>query len=136
MTAVIVRGSANVRAGAHSRLSAVFHGVWLLVATFALAEALRIIPLAVLAAILVDVGYHLCGPTKIVATLRGPVRDALPFAATFIGILVSDILIGAAAGLATHGLVRAYDHMRRKRVSTRSDAERSSLPPREVSDSP
>jgi MFS superfamily sulfate permease-like transporter len=106
------------------------------VATFALAEALRIIPLAVLAAILVDVGYHLCGPTKIVATLRGPVRDALPFAATFIGILVSDILIGAAAGLATHGLVRAYDHMRRKRVSTRSDAERSSLPPGEVRDSP
>ena len=39
MTGVIVRSAANVQAGARTRLSAVLHGVWLLV--FVVAAGIR-----------------------------------------------------------------------------------------------
>ena len=41
MTGVIVRSSANVQAGAQTRLSTILHGLWLLVFTAALAFVLR-----------------------------------------------------------------------------------------------
>ena len=59
MTGVIVRSSANVQAGAKTRLSAILHGVWLLVFVVALGGLLQMIPTASLAAVLVYTGYKL-----------------------------------------------------------------------------
>lgn len=49
MTAVIVRSSANVYAGARTKASRVLHGVWLLVFATLLPWALELIPVAALA---------------------------------------------------------------------------------------
>jgi MFS superfamily sulfate permease-like transporter len=59
MTGVIVRSSANVQAGAQTRMSTILHGMWLLLFTAALAMVLRAIPTAALGAILVYTGYKL-----------------------------------------------------------------------------
>ena len=59
MTGVIVRSSANVQAGAKTRLSAILHGVWLLVFVVVLSGLLQMIPTASLAAVLVYTGYKL-----------------------------------------------------------------------------
>ena len=59
MTGVIVRSSANVDAGGKTRLSAILHGLWLLVFVSLLAFLLRMIPTAALAAMLVYTGYKL-----------------------------------------------------------------------------
>ena len=59
MTGVIVRSSANVEAGARTRLSTIFHGVWLLAFVAAMPGLLSRIPLAALAAILVYTGWKL-----------------------------------------------------------------------------
>ena len=49
VTGVIVRSSANVAAGARTRLSTVLHGVWIAVFALLLAGLVEMIPLAALA---------------------------------------------------------------------------------------
>jgi MFS superfamily sulfate permease-like transporter len=51
MTGVIVRSSANVEAGAVTRMSAILHGVWLLLFVSVIPYSLSYIPLSALAAI-------------------------------------------------------------------------------------
>jgi MFS superfamily sulfate permease-like transporter len=62
MTSVVVRTSANNIAGAKSKMSAIFHGVLLLVSVLAIPFLLNKIPLATLAAVLLMVGYKLAVP--------------------------------------------------------------------------
>lgn len=59
MTGVIVRSSANVQAGATSRLSAILHGVWILATVVLLASVLRAVPVSSLAGVLVLTGLKL-----------------------------------------------------------------------------
>jgi MFS superfamily sulfate permease-like transporter len=59
VTAVIVRSSANINAGAKTKLSSITHGVLLLLSVIALAPFLNQIPLSCLAALLLLVGYKL-----------------------------------------------------------------------------
>lgn len=62
MTSVVVRTSANNAAGAKSKMSAIIHGVLLLVSVLAIPSILNKIPLATLAAVLLLVGYKLAVP--------------------------------------------------------------------------
>jgi len=62
MTSVVVRTSANNNAGAKSKMSAIIHGVLLLISVLAIPFLLNKIPLATLAAVLLLVGYKLAVP--------------------------------------------------------------------------
>ncbi len=99
MTAVIVRSGANVAAGARERMSAVVHGVLLLVAVLALAKLLNHIPLACLAAVLVKVGTGLARPSLFTEQWRLGGDQFLPFAITIAAILYEDLLIGVIIGI-------------------------------------
>jgi MFS superfamily sulfate permease-like transporter len=99
MTAVIVRGSANVNSGAQTRLSSFFHGVWLLVAVLLAAQVLNLIPLAALAAVLLHVGYKLASPAMMKAMFKQPASQWVPFVITIAAILVTDLLIGVLIGM-------------------------------------
>ena len=59
ITAVIVRSSANINAGGKTKLSAIFHGVFLILAVLVFASIINKIPLSALSAILILVGYKL-----------------------------------------------------------------------------
>ena len=99
ITAVIVRSSANIQAGARTRLSAMLHGVLLLVSVLLLVELLRWIPLAALAAVLLHTGWKLAKPAIALAAWRqGPAMFA-PFAVTVAAILATDLLMGILIGL-------------------------------------
>lgn len=65
MTGVIVRSATNVAAGARTRMSAILHGVWLLLLVMAAPGVLRMVPVASLAAVLVYTGYKLISPENI-----------------------------------------------------------------------
>lgn len=100
MTGVIVRSSANVEAGGKTRASAILHGVWLLLFCAALPFVLRMIPTAVLAAVLVYTGYKLVN----VAAVRdiGERYGRFPlivYAATVAGIVCIDLLTGVVTGI-------------------------------------
>jgi MFS superfamily sulfate permease-like transporter len=99
ITSVIVRSSANIYAGAQSRLSAVVHGVMILVAVLFLAQWMNHIPLAALAAVLIAVGYKLASFNVMTRMWRLGIGQFLPFAVTIVAIVVTDLLKGIAAGL-------------------------------------
>ncbi|MCQ8182845.1 SulP family inorganic anion transporter [Methylomonas sp. SURF-1] len=100
ITAVIVRSSANINAGGQTRLSCFFHGVLLMVSVLFFAKYLNMIPLACLAAILLQTGYKLAKPGMFVEFYRKGWNQFLPFVITVAAILLTDLLVGIAIGMA------------------------------------
>lgn len=121
LTAVIVRSSANVHAGAQTRMSAIIHGALLLASVFVLTAVLNLIPLASLAAILIQTGYKLAKPRLFIEMAREGAGRCVPFAATIIGVLATDLLIGIAIGIATSALFAMQASLSRTFVLTRHD---------------
>jgi len=113
MTGVIVRSSANVQAGATSRLSAIMHGVWLLGTVAALPWLLANIPTAALAAILVYTGYKLVNVAQIRKIASFGRTELLIYFATLIFIVGFDLLTGILIGfaLATAKLIWTFTHV-------------------------
>jgi MFS superfamily sulfate permease-like transporter len=99
ITAVIVRSSANVAAGARTKASTITHGLLLLLTVFFIPQLLNKIPLASLAAILLSVGYKLAKPSLILNMYYKGKDQFIPFAVTIIAILLSDLLIGITIGI-------------------------------------
>ncbi len=112
MTAVIVRGSANIQAGSRTRMSSFLHGVLLLVAVVALPFAMNMIPLAALAAILLHVGYKLSPVSLFKSMKRQPVEQWLPFGVTVLAILFTDLLKGVGIGMAVAVFFILRAHMK------------------------
>jgi len=100
ITGVIVRSSANIDAGAKTKLSAVLHGIMLFVAVLAIPGLLNNIPLAALAAILLYTGYKLAHPALFRTAWRIGRYHFIPFVVTIVAILLTDLLVGIAIGLA------------------------------------
>lgn len=100
ITQVIVRSSANINAGAKSKLSTMCHGAILLLAAYFIPHFLNLIPLASLAAILLMVGYKLSKLALYRGMFRLGYEQFIPFMATIAGILLTDLLRGIAIGMA------------------------------------
>lgn len=99
ITSVIVRSSANAEAGAKTKLSAFFHGIWLLLTVLFAAPLVKHIPYCVLGIILIRTGYNLAKPEMIRAIYRQGREQFLPFIVTIIAILFTDLLIGVLIGI-------------------------------------
>jgi MFS superfamily sulfate permease-like transporter len=100
MTAVIVRSSANVHAGARTKASRVLHGVWLLLFAALLPAALALIPLPALAGILVHAGWKLIPFRQVAALWRTHRGEALILVATAVSIVAVNMFEGVLIGLA------------------------------------
>jgi len=100
VTAVIVRSSANVNSGGQTKLSAIFHGIWIVLSIIFLANMMNLIPLSALAAVLFVVGYKLVKPALIKSMYQKGWDQFIPFAITIIAILFTDLLRGIAIGMA------------------------------------
>ena len=98
MTGVIVRSSANVQAGATTRLSAMFHGVWLLAFVLLLSSVLQSIPVASLAGVLVYTGIKLVDLKAFRGLGRYGRMPMFTYAATALAIIFSDLLTGVLVG--------------------------------------
>ncbi|MBA5224249.1 SulP family inorganic anion transporter [Streptomyces griseoaurantiacus] len=114
MTAVIVRSSANVQAGARTKASRVMHGVWLLLFAALLPSMLALIPLPALAGILVHAGFKLIPFREIVSLWRGHRGEALILVATAVSIVVVNMFEGVLIGLALSVVKTAWEasHLR------------------------
>lgn len=99
MTAVVVRGAANVDAGARTKLSAVTHGLFLLLAVLLIPSMLNKIPYASLASILLVTGFNLTKPKLYRNMWSLGWKQFLPFLITIAVILSTDLLIGVSIGL-------------------------------------
>jgi MFS superfamily sulfate permease-like transporter len=113
ITSVIVRSSANLHSGAKSNLSAVFHGILLLVCVISIPSLLNLIPLSSLAAILLLTGYKLCKISVFKEVYQNGKYQSIPFLVTVAVIIGIDLLglypplrgegllVGVVAGLIT-----------------------------------
>ena len=99
MTSVVVRTSANNAAGANSKMSTIIHGVLLMVSVLSIPFILNKIPLATLAAVLLMVGYKLANPKTVKHFWEKGKYQFIPFIATFIGVVFTDLLKGVALGM-------------------------------------
>jgi MFS superfamily sulfate permease-like transporter len=100
VTSVIVRSSANINAGAASKLSAITHGLLIALCTFFIPSLLNLIPKAALAAVLILTGYKLCKWSVFKEMFKKGFFQWLPFIATVVAIIFKDLLFGISIGLA------------------------------------
>ncbi len=108
MTGVIVRSSANVNSGAKTRLSAVLHGVWLLLFVVLGAGLLSYIPRASLGALLVYIGIKLVN-LKAIRELWATSRSEVAiYAVTVLVIVVEDLLVGVVVGIVLSAVKLLY----------------------------
>jgi len=99
MTSVVVRTSANNNAGAKSKMSAIIHGLLLLISVLVIPMVLNKIPLATLAAILLLVGYKLAKPATFLHFWHKGKYQFIPFIATLLAVVFTDLLKGVALGI-------------------------------------
>lgn len=100
VTSVIVRSSANVDSGADSKLSAILHGLWLLLSVALIPVVLNLIPLSALAAVLIATGYKLTKPELFLKRWKQGWTQFVPLVVTVVAIVLTDLLKGIAVGLA------------------------------------
>ena len=99
VTQVIVRSSANIQSGGKTKMAAIIHGFLLLISVLLIPVLLNQIPLSVLAAILLIVGYKLAKPSLFVTMYQLGWKQSVPFVVTVLGIVFTDLLIGIGLGL-------------------------------------
>ncbi|MCF7567341.1 SulP family inorganic anion transporter [Sabulilitoribacter arenilitoris] len=100
ITQVIVRSSANIQSGGRSKISAIIHGFFLLISVILIPRLLNMIPLSVLAAVLLIVGYKLAKPALFKKMYNLGWKQFIPFTVTVLGIIFIDLLYGIGLGLA------------------------------------
>jgi MFS superfamily sulfate permease-like transporter len=99
VTAVIVRSSANVYAGAKSRWASFSHGILLAACVLLIPTLLNRIPLASLAAVLLMVGYKLTKPALYREMWAAGFDQFAPFIITVLAIVFTDLLTGVLIGI-------------------------------------
>lgn len=126
ITQVIVRSSANVQSGAKSKLSTIIHGFLLLISVILIPNLLNKIPLAVLAAILLIVGYKLAKPSVFKQMYNLGWKQWVPFIVTVVGIVFTDLLFGIGLGLAVGiivVLIKSYQNSHFLHIENKSNGK-------------
>ena len=112
LTSVIVRSSANVNAGAKTKLSTIFHGSLILLCTLFIPGVLNMIPLGALAAILLMTGYKLAKISIFKQMFKNGKYQWVPFIVTVVAVVLTDLLTGVALGLGASVFGILYGNMK------------------------
>ena len=113
ITCAVVRSSANIDAGGRYRLATIIHGFLLMISVLFLPSLINQIPLSVLAAILVIVGFKLAAPRFFINTWKEGGSQFLPFIITVVGIILTNFLVGVLVGLCISLLFLFYTNWQR-----------------------
>ncbi len=112
ITGVMIRSSANVDAGARSRLSTMVHAALLLIAALALGAVLNHVPLAAVAAVLLVTGFRLAAPSLWRNAWHLGYSHFIPFVVTVVAIALTDVLRGVGVGFAVAVIFIIAEHLR------------------------
>ncbi|WP_240967640.1 SulP family inorganic anion transporter [Streptomyces composti] len=107
ITAVVARSSANVQAGARTRLSRTLHGLWLLAFALLLPQVLALVPISVLAGVLVHSGWKLLAPGEFPKMWKQDRGEFAVMTVTMLVIVATALLEGVLVGLAAGVLLAA-----------------------------
>jgi MFS superfamily sulfate permease-like transporter len=112
LTGVTIRSSANIDAGARSRLSVMVQGTLMLLAVVALGWVLNRIPLAAIASVLLVIGFRLAAPSLWRNTWHLGYSHFIPFVVTVVAIVFTDLLRGIAVGFVVGVVFIVVEHLR------------------------
>ena len=127
ITGVIVRSSANVEAGARTRLSTILHGAWLAVFCCLLPWVLSYVPIASLGALLVYTGFRLLEPAEFRKLYTIGRSEAVIYLTTAVVILLVDLSVGVIVGFALSAAKLLYQFSHLKVEVIRHDTHRYTL---------
>lgn len=111
ITSVIVRSTANINSGARTKVSAILHGILLLICTAFIPSLLNRIPLGALAAILLMTGYKLARLSVFREMFANGKYQFIPFIVTVVAVVFTDLLTGVGLGLVVSVLAILYHNM-------------------------
>ncbi len=123
VTGVIARSGVNVQSGARTRLSAMFHAVFLTVAVLFLSRSISQVPLAALAGLLCVIGFRLVEVKTLFDLYREHKLEALAFVVTMAGTVSGRLMTGLVCGLAVH-FVNRWLHRHERADAERSEANK------------
>lgn len=126
ITGVIVRSAANIEAGARTRLSAILHGVWMLLFVTAIPFMFKYIPSASLAAILVYTGYKLINIKMIKNIYKFSRGEFVILIITIVAILSTNLLEGILVGLLC-GIAKSLYRLTKFDIKTFEDSENNKI---------
>ncbi|MBD0295209.1 MAG: SulP family inorganic anion transporter, partial [Flavisolibacter sp.] len=112
VTSVIVRSTANINAGARSKMSTIIHGILILVCAALIPGLLNKIPLGALAAILLMTGYKLARISIFKQMFANGKYQWAPFMVTIIAIVFTDLLTGVGLGLLASIVAILYGNLK------------------------
>ena len=113
MTCEIVRSSVNIDAGARTKISTILHGALLAIAVMLFPQAINLIPLSALAAILIATGLKLASPQVVAELYRAGRYQFIPWLVTVLAIVLTDPLIGILIGLAVSTIFILWSNLRK-----------------------
>jgi len=113
MTSVIIRSSVNINSGSRTKVSAIIHGLLMLVSVLYLPVWLNQIPLSCLAAILLFTGIQLASPSLVNQMWNEGKYQFIPFVVTVISIVLTDLLIGLLIGMSVSISFILHSNLRR-----------------------
>jgi MFS superfamily sulfate permease-like transporter len=122
LTGVMIRSSANVDAGARTRLSVMVHAVLMLVAVLAFGAVLNRVPLAAIASVLLVTGFRLAAPSLWRNAWHLGYSHFIPFVVTVAAIMFTDVLRGIGVGFAVGVAFIVVEHLRSPVLSRVSPA--------------
>ena len=108
----IARTAVNVRAGAGTRLAAVFHSLLLLVAVLVAARWVGEIPLAALAGVLIATAIQMIHPRNLRSVIRATKGDGATLLITAAATVVFDLVVAVLIGLVMAGFFALRDTAR------------------------
>lgn len=121
ITSVIVRSSANINSGAKSKLSAILHSVWLLLAVILIPNLLNKIPYSALSAILILTGYKLAKPSILKDLYRLGIDQLIPSIVTVSAILLTNLLMGILIGIIVSFIFILYGNFKSSMIIVNSE---------------
>ncbi len=99
VTGAIARTATNVKNGGRTPVAGIIHAMTLLLIVLFFGRYARLIPMAVLAAILVVVSYHMSEWRRFRAELRAPRSDVVVLLTTFLLTVVVDLTVAVQVGM-------------------------------------
>jgi len=110
-TGAIARTGVNIRSGATSRLSAIFHSFFLLAVVLVLSPIISSIPTSALAGVLLGTSYRMASPANLREMLKTTKLDGGILLLTALIVIFVDLIWGIAIGTALYFL---FNKLKRK----------------------
>jgi SulP family sulfate permease len=99
VTGAIARTATNIRNGGKSRLTGIFHAIFMLLFVLLIASVAELIPLATLAGILMYVAFNMIEWERIRFIFKTPLSDVAVMITTFVVTIIVDLVAAIEVGL-------------------------------------